>query len=221
MNQTKTDIKDLVNNVLDNKNVLTKNEFVNSIGSNSLKNIIDRINFINSKEVGVLSIDIDSFDYHVLKNLNIKPQIIIIEFNNSIPGYIEYSDLEDNLFLRCSAKSIQNLGFELGYKSVACTVTNVILLRSDCFDPKFHPNLPVEYLIDYENMHKNNDYLYTVIHSQVITTYPIFTKPLHAIDKFYFRLTRRLYSLFRIRKERYIYPNNKTKSNLIKSGLFY
>ena len=54
---------------------------------------------------------------------------------------------------------------------MACTVTNVILIKDDCFNSEKHPNLPVEYLLDYEGMHKNNDYLYTLIHSQQITTF--------------------------------------------------
>ena len=212
---------DLVKNVKKYNNVIAINNFVSFKGSNSLEKIIDKLNFFNKKEIGVLSIDIDSFDYFIFKYLKIKPQIIVIEFNNSIPGYIDYHDSEDQVFLRCSAKAIQNLGFKKGYRTVACTITNIILIREDCFNPKKHPSYPVEFLLDYENMFKNNDRLYSIIHSQLITSYPISTKPLNYVDKLYFHLTRRLYSFFGIRKEKFLRPNSNTKNNLDKSGLFY
>ena len=217
----KNRFNNLVKNVEKNANVVAVNKFVGFKGDYTLENIIESTNIFEKNNIGVLSIDIDSCDYFIFKYLKIKPQIIVIEFNNSIPGYIDYNDPEDQVFLRCSAKSIQNLGFEKGYITVACTITNVILIRNDCYNSEKHPYLPVEYLMDYENMSKNNDRLYSIIHSQLITTYPISTKPLNFLDKFYLHLTRRLYSIFGIRIEKFIKPNASTKSNLDKSGLFY
>ena len=217
----KNRFNDLVKNVKKYTNVITVNKFVGFKGKDTLEKIIESANFFKKNDVGVLSIDIDSYDYFIFKYLKIKPQIIVIEFNNSIPGYIDYNDSEDQVFLRCSAKSIQNLGFEKGYITVACTITNVILIRNDCYNSEKHPYLPVEFLMDYENMFKNNDRFYSIIHSQLITTYPISTKPLNFVDKFYFHLTRRLYSIFGLRKEKFIKPNSGSKQNLDKSGLFY
>lgn len=209
----------LVKNTYGFKNVETYNCFVSPKGENSVDNLIKN-KFNKFHEIGVLSIDIDSFDYYIFKYLRSKPQIIIIEFNNSIPGYIDYKDDEGEVFLRCSAKAIQNLGFEKGYYTIACTITNVILIREDCFNNKKHPNLPVEYLLDYDSLNQNNDSLYTIIHSQMITTYPVFTKKINIVDKFYFKITRWMYSLLGIRKERYIKPSKKIKKKLIESGLF-
>ncbi len=202
------------------KNVKALNTFIKIKGENSVDEITNRKEFSNFKNLGLLSIDIDSFDYYIFKYLKIKPQIIVIEFNNSIPGYIDYKDVEGELFLRCSAKALQNLGFEKGYYTVACTVTNVILLRKDCFNKEYHPNQPVEYLLDYESLEHNNDNLYTIIHSQMVTTFPIFTKKINVIDRAYFRITRKLYSLFGLRKEKYIKPSNQTKKQLFESKLY-
>jgi len=94
---------------------------------------------------------------------------------------------------------MENLGFEKVYITVACTVTNVILLRNDCFDENQHQNLPVEYLLDYEGMRQNNDHLYKII---------------------YFYISRRFMSFLKIRKEKYKIPNRKIKDELNKSGLY-
>ena len=168
-----------------------------------------------------MSIDIDSYDYHILKNLQCKPQIIIIEFNNSIPGYIDYADPEEEVFLRCSAKAIEKLAHKKGYMLVCCTVTNCILLRDDCFNHKKHPNLPVEFLLDYEGMKKSNDLLYSIIHSQMYTTFPFSTKPLNKIDKLYFKFSRLLMSLLSFRKEKFIEPSELIKKELEKSNIYY
>jgi len=210
----------LKKNTINFEKVKVLNTFVNIKGDNSVDEIISRKEFSNYRNLGILSIDIDSFDYYIFKYLKIKPQIIVIEFNNSIPGYIDYKDVEGELFLRCSAKALQNLGFEKGYYTVACTVTNVILLREDCFNKEKHPNLPIEYLLDYESLEYNNDNLYTIIHSQMLTTFPIFTKRINILDRLYFRTTRKLYSLFGLRKEKYIKPSNQTKKQLFEAKLY-
>jgi hypothetical protein len=145
----------------------------------------------------------------------------VIEFNNSIPGHIDYKDPEGEVFLRCSAKSIQNLGFIKGYKSVACTVTNVILLREDCFDDDKHPDLPVEYLLDYEGMSETNNHIYSIIHSQVFTSKPFFTKKPNILDRFYFNLSRRLFSMLNIRREKYKKPSQRIADAMKNSGLYF
>ena len=196
------------------------NKFINIKGKDSIDDILESNNLFNKQEIGVMSIDIDSTDYHVFKNLNCKPQIIIIEFNNAIPGYIEYNDPEEEVYLRCSAKAIQNLGFIKGYKTVCCTVLNCILIKDNCFNPRYHPDLPVEFLLDYDGMHKTNDLLFTIIHSQMYTTYPISTKPLNNLDKFYFKFSRFLMSALKIRKEKFIKPSELIKKKLEESKLF-
>ncbi len=207
--------------VKSNQNVKAINQFVGFEKSNSLEKIIKDSDFFSSKEVGVLSIDIDSHDYKIFKNLTFSPQIIVIEFNNSIPGHIDYSDPDDELFLRCSAKAIQNLGYKKGYYTVACTVTNCLLIREDCFNKKAHPNLPVEYLLDYEAMKLNNDYLYNIVHSQSISSKPIFTKPVNKLDRIYFNISRFLMSKFGIRKEKFIHPNQSIRKKLNDSDLYF
>jgi len=194
---------------------------VNSVGKDSIDEIVNRDAFKDFKNLGVLSIDIDSYDYYILYYLQIKPQIIVIEFNNSIPGHIDYKDPEGEVFLRCSAKAIQNLGFIKGYKSVACTVTNVILLREDCFDDDKHPDLPVEYLLDYEGMSETNNRIYSIIHSQIFTSKLFFTKKPNILDRFYFNLSRRLFSMLNIKREKYKKPSQRIVDAMKNSGLYF
>lgn len=201
--------------------ISTLNCYVNSTGKDSIDEIVNRNEFNDFKNLGVLSIDIDSYDYYIFYHLQIKPQIIVIEFNNSIPGHIDYKDPEGEVFIRCSAKSIQNLGFAKGYKSVACTVTNVILLREDCFDNLKHPDLPIEFLLDYEGMSESNDIIYTIMHSQMFTSKLFFSKKINILDKFYFSLSRRLFSILNIRNEKYKKPSKKIIDEMNNSGLFF
>lgn len=201
--------------------ISTLNCYVTSKNKNSIDEIVSRSEFQSFQNLGILSIDIDSYDYFIFKHLKIKPQIVIIEFNNSIPGYIDYNDPEDETFIRCSAKSIQNLGFKKGYITVACTVTNVILLRSDCYDKNCHPNLPVEYLLDYDGMKITNNNLYTIMHSQLYSSKLFFTKKLNYLDSLYFTFSRILMSIFGLRKEKHRTPSKRLINKMKESGLYF
>lgn len=131
-------------------NVLVYNQFVEPKGEGSLDNLF-RQNEIDPN-VGVVSIDIDSTDFYVWKNMEyVNPAIVIIEHNQGIPGYIEYADPEGEVFLRCSAKALEALGHEKGYKLICCTVTNSIFIKGDYFDENKFPDMPVEYLFDYSH----------------------------------------------------------------------
>ena len=206
---------------LEKDRVNVMNEHVTPRGNNSINNLIEKNALFSKENVGVLSIDIDSYDYYILKYLEFKPQIIIIEFNNSFPSHIDYVDPEGEVYLRCSPKAIESLANKKGYKVVCVTVTNCILLREDCFDANKHPNLPIEYLRDYEGMYKNNDHLFSIIHSQSYTTYPISTKPLNKLDTLYFKVSRFIMSLLKLRRERFIRPSKNIKKSLKKSGLYF
>lgn len=124
------------------------NSYVTVEGENSLDALFRRRDL--SPDVGVLSIDIDSYDYYVWKQLEyVNPFIIVIEHNETIPGYVEYHDPPGETFLRCSAKALETLGKNKGYKLIACTVTNSLFIRASLFDDRYFPDMPVEYLFDY------------------------------------------------------------------------
>lgn len=131
-------------------NINSFNALVAGKGENSIDDL-----FIKNKlpgNVGVISIDIDSYDYYVWKNLNyVNPSIVIIEHNHTIPAYIDYHDPEGEVFLCCSAKALENLGFEKGYRLICCTLTNSIFIKNDLFHPDAFPDMNAEGLFDYSS----------------------------------------------------------------------
>ena len=202
-------------------NLTIVNDFLTAKGENSIDNILSKYEKTFHDSLGVVSIDIDSFDYYVLKYLNNNPQIIIIEFNNSIQPFINYKDPEGEIYLRCSVKAIEELAIKKGYKIVACTVTNAILLREDCFNKSFHPNLPVECLIDYDQMQKTNNMYYCMINSQMITSKPLFTRKINFLDRAYFKISRFIMVLLRKRTEPYKTPSIKVRKELKKAKIYF
>lgn len=132
-------------NTYSDYDVLVFNQFVEPQGNGSLDELFRKNNL--DPNVGVVSIDIDSADYHVWKSLEyVNPAIVVIEHNQTIPGYIDYHDPEGEVFLRCSAKALEKLGREKGYKLVCCTISNSIFIRNNLFDTEIFPDMPVEYL---------------------------------------------------------------------------
>jgi hypothetical protein len=204
--------KDLISNTSEFDFVSTECCLVQSKGVDSLDNILKRHSLSNN--LGVLSIDIDSFDYYVWKRLEIsKPQIIIIEHNLFIPPYIDYHDPEDESYLRCSAKSLEKLGKEKGYKLICCTLSNCIFIRDDLFDGNKFPDYPVEYLFDY-----------SAVQAQILMTgvednrYPILSKKISNGRKQLYKFYYKVQSMFKS-NVRFIPPSENIKKNLKKFGL--
>lgn len=140
--------------------------------------------------VGILSIDIDSYDYHVWKHLDyVDAQIVVIEFNQHIPPHIEYSDPEGHVYLKCSAKALESLGEQKGYKLVCCTKVNAIFVRNDLFDPAKFPDMPVEWLFDYRELKPQ-----AIFTGEGGNMYPVFSRKCRAGFKLWWRLYYRLSS---------------------------
>jgi hypothetical protein len=105
--------------------------FVTHSGDTSL----DRI--LQGTEIPVdfdfLSIDIDGMDYWILDSLQIyKPKLICIEFNPSIPNSVHFvQEKNTNVKHGSSAKAIAELAVDKGYRLVAATQCNLLLVRSD------------------------------------------------------------------------------------------
>ncbi|MFZ2587923.1 MAG: hypothetical protein WAZ18_07400 [Alphaproteobacteria bacterium] len=131
--------------------VTVLNAFITPQGDTCLDALAKKAGF--ATELGMLSIDIDSTDYHIWKSVKVlNPWIVVIEHNYTIPPWIDYNDPEGEVFMRASAKAMERLGREKGYKLVCCTLTNCIFVRADKFNPAVMPDLPVEALFDYSGM---------------------------------------------------------------------
>ncbi len=99
-------------------------------------------------DLDLLSIDVDGADYHVWQGLNrLRPRVVIIEYNPTIPPHIEVVGIGDN-YVGSSALALLNLGKTLGYSLVACTLTNLFFVLDEEAEPFVNRNdLPL--LFDY------------------------------------------------------------------------
>jgi len=117
----------------DNNNAHLVNKLVAFEGEDLLDNILAETPI--PYDFDVLSIDIDSNDYHVWESVqNYSPKLVIIEFNPTIPSDIEFIQEKDfSLNHGNSLLSICLLAKTKGYQLVATTVCNGFFIRNDLF----------------------------------------------------------------------------------------
>ena len=109
-----------------NQNCIIVNDFVSR--KNSLQKIIKKYNFPN--KIGILSIDIDSNDLEIFKKIDHSSTfIVIIEFNNQFPVWVDYEDPSDCIIFRHSALAVVNYAKRKGYKLLDVRGPNLILIN--------------------------------------------------------------------------------------------
>ena len=90
------------------------------------------------ERIGVVSIDIDGNDYHVWRDFQgFTVDVVVIEYNYTIPPDVEYVDEGGKAFMGSSALALVNLAKSKGYRLVACTIANCIFVRNEHY-PKFN-----------------------------------------------------------------------------------
>jgi hypothetical protein len=132
---------DLKKNYIHDNNVVLLNVFVDQ-ADNTLDKILTQNNIL---ELDLLSIDIDGKDLLSWKTLTkIKPKVIVIEFNHSIPFDVSYEDNTEesigNSFL-----AITTYANKTGYQLIHATTSNLIFI-----DRNFNKNFFLE--IDQEQV---------------------------------------------------------------------
>lgn len=169
-----------------------------------------------AQRLGVLSIDIDSVDYYVWAGVKkVESQIVVIEFNQSIPPFINYVDPPGEVFLRCSLKALEELGRNKGYRLVCATLTNAIFVEESLYNPQTMPDLPAEALFDWSEVapiliklnHEGNKF--PVWHKKQRTGFKL-------LIKFYY-----WYSAMTHRLQKWNAPNDAVRSQIKRSGLDY
>lgn len=118
---------DLKKNYIHDNDVILLNIFVDQ-DRNTLDDILSKNSIY---ELDLLSIDIDGKDLLSLKTLTrIKPKVIVIEFNQSIPFDVSYEDNTEesigNSFL-----AIFNYANKIGYQLIHVTMSNLIFINRD------------------------------------------------------------------------------------------
>jgi hypothetical protein len=116
---------DMLKKIGDEKRCLAIHGHVSIKGSDSIENIL-KINKVDFSSIKMLSVDIDGNEYHIIKNiLELRPPIIISEYNPTIPPEIHLVSAPDSSF-GCSVKSLTELMESKNYKLVAVTKSNCI-----------------------------------------------------------------------------------------------
>jgi hypothetical protein len=108
--------------------IVTINAYVEPVGENSLDNLLKKT-FLKT-DFDLLSIDIDSLDWHIWRSLiNYQPKIVVIEINSAIPVGI-YQTHRDERIHGSSFTSMVDLAVKKGYMLV-CHTGNLIFVRND------------------------------------------------------------------------------------------
>jgi len=147
----KSRFQDLIVNMESMKdNVELINLYVKTHGKNSLDNILSRTKI--GKDFDLLSIDIDTYDWHIWESLKIfRPKVVVIEINSSIPIGI-YQTHHGQEIKGSSFSSTISLGKQKGYTPI-CHTGNLILIRNEFLDQINLPENEIlfpELLFDYK-----------------------------------------------------------------------
>ncbi|OIO20033.1 MAG: hypothetical protein CO029_00775 [Candidatus Magasanikbacteria bacterium CG_4_9_14_0_2_um_filter_41_10] len=124
-------VEELKQNIEGFDNVIPVHAFVETEGDNTLDKILGK--YLPGKKVDLLCIDVDGDDYHILESIEtIKPRVIVIEYNPTVPPHIDIVQAEGEYF-GASAKALNRLATDKGYVLVDITSTNMIFVIDDEF----------------------------------------------------------------------------------------
>lgn len=129
--------KALESNYEDSKDVLTLNFYVSSkqVSPHTLEKILQSQG-VNLDLIDLVSIDVDSIDYHIFNQIQcIFPAIYVIEFNPTIANDIAFVQADDSrLSQGCSLLALTELAKKKGYELAVVTGANGIFVREDLFN---------------------------------------------------------------------------------------
>jgi hypothetical protein len=186
--------------------------FVSVAGDSSLDALFVRHNLPH--EIGVLSIDIDSVDYHVWAGIEkVRAQVVVIEFNQYIPPFVDYVDPPGHVYLGCSLKALERLGEKKGYRLICATNTNAIMVADELHNPADFPDLPAEALFQWKTLAPSLVKFWATNNS-----YPIWSakqrRAYKVWNKIYFRASSLTHS-----KKRWRAPPEEVRAALRRAGL--
>lgn len=104
-----------------------------TVGFNNETDSIDYLlknNNINS--VDLISIDIDGNEYYVLENLILKPTVLIIEYNPTIPYWIDCYQ-KPNEYFGASVAALNRIAESKGYSLISATETNLFFIDNQYY----------------------------------------------------------------------------------------
>lgn len=114
-----------------NHDCVTINEYVGIESGKTLEHILSVNNLCT--DIDILSIDVDGNDYHILSSIqNLKPRIIVCEYNPTIPYFLDVYPNYNNFF-GSSIASLVRIAGKKGYRLISATTCNCFFVREDDF----------------------------------------------------------------------------------------
>ncbi len=109
-----------------------------------------------TKEANLISIDIDGNDYHIFKGSPRGPNLYIVEYNTTIPGWLDvWTPYKADNDFGCSLGALARIAKEKGYEYIGSTRSNGFFLRDNLID-----RIPKELDRDLRNAANNDDLTY-------------------------------------------------------------
>lgn len=100
-------------------------EYIRPDGEHSIDAILAARNIV---EVDFMSIDVDSMDYVIWEHMSIKPRVVCIEYNQSIPPHVSIHQESWRDCFGASAKALLDLGLSKGYQLVGMNKANMFFV---------------------------------------------------------------------------------------------
>jgi hypothetical protein len=113
--------------------ILNANVNYDDYSDNLIDNLIEKSNLQNIP-IRLISIDIDSYDYFIVKSIKkYLPDIFVVEVNTTFKKHEKYFGLDC-----CSLFSLHDLMIEKGY-SLVCFVGNAIYIKKELTNINYNP----------------------------------------------------------------------------------
>lgn len=119
--------------------------FVTPSGPNSISEILANYGATGIIDVDFMSIDVDGDDYSILRELVVRPRVIAIEFNPTIPPHVEMRQTRLGEVFGASLLAIVRLAEAMGYQFVGATYCNAFFVTAAEAGPflEYETNLEV------------------------------------------------------------------------------
>ena len=131
-----TIFSDLLRNYYGNSDVLLLNYYVSGHAQSdeSLDNILKK-HSVPTQDIEIVSIDVDSIDYHIFDSIHgFNPSLYIIEFNPTIANDIYFVQANTSEVMQgCSLLALTELARQKQYELVAVVGANAFFVRIDLF----------------------------------------------------------------------------------------
>lgn len=82
-------------------------------------------------DVDLMSIDIDGIEYQIWESMIIRPRVVIIEYNQSIPPHVSLRQANLTDHVGASARALVDLGSAKGYELIGLTKGNLLFVVAD------------------------------------------------------------------------------------------